>query len=85
MQRVLRVLTQEEVAREMKISQAAVARAERSALRKLRKNPEARILMRYVCEQSGPSALSVEPSILRKLGTSPDASFMSISGFAPNL
>lgn len=85
MDRILRVRTQAEVAQRLNLSQAAVARAERSAFRKLRKNPEARILMRYVTQQSGPSPLSVEPSILRKLGTSPDASFMSLHGFAPNL
>ena len=85
MDRVLRVLSQEEVARRMNLSQAAVARAERSAMRKIRRMPEARILFRYVCSQSATSSNhAVESSVLRKLGT-PDASFMTLNGFSQNL
>jgi DNA-binding XRE family transcriptional regulator len=81
------VRSQEEVAQIMGTSQATVAKIERAALRKLRDLPEAKILLRYVCQQnSRPVSPTVEPTILRELGTPPgDASFMTISGFAPNL
>jgi hypothetical protein len=81
------VRSQEEVAMLMGISQVAVLRLERSALRKLRALPEAKVLLRYVCQQNAqPFTPAVEPTILRKLGTAPgDASFMTISGFSPNL
>jgi DNA-binding XRE family transcriptional regulator len=81
------VRSQEEVAQIMGTSQATVAKIERAALRKLRDLPEAKTLLRYVCQQnSRPCTPAVEPTILRKLGAAPeDASFMTISGFSPNL
>lgn len=41
------IRTQQQVARELNISQAAVHRLERSALRKLRAMPEARALLKF--------------------------------------
>jgi DNA-binding XRE family transcriptional regulator len=81
------VRSQQEVAQVLGVSQRTVARLERKAFRKLRAMPEARILMRYISQQNAqPFAPAVEPTILRKLGTAPgDASFMTISGFSPNL
>jgi DNA-directed RNA polymerase sigma subunit (sigma70/sigma32) len=67
--REVHVRSQEEVARLLRISQPSVARAEQSAMRKLRANPEARWLMRYVSQQSF-GADYIAPTI---------------SGFAPNL
>jgi transcriptional regulator with XRE-family HTH domain len=85
--REVAVRSQEEVALVMGVSQRTVARLERRAFRKLRAHPEARALLRYIAQQNAqPFTVSVEPTILRKLGTAPgDASFMNISGFAPNL
>jgi hypothetical protein len=79
--------SQEEVARLLAISQAQVARAEQSALRKLRANPEAKLLMRYVSQHhTGGTSPYVEPALMRKFGAGcEDASFLTISGFAPNL
>jgi DNA-binding XRE family transcriptional regulator len=81
------VLSQKEVAQRLRVSQVTVARLERQAFRKLRANPEAKLLLRYISQQNAqPFTPSVEPTILRKLGTAPeDASFLTISGFAPNL
>lgn len=42
------VMTQHEVARELGISQARVLQLEQSAFRKLRNNPEARLLLSMV-------------------------------------
>jgi hypothetical protein len=85
--REVAVRSQEVVALRLGISQAEVSRLEREAFRKLRANPEARLLLRYISQQNAqPFTQAVEPTILRKLGTAPgDASFLSISGFAPNL
>ena len=83
--REIHVRTQEEVAGLLGISQPSVVRAERSALRKLRANPEARWLMRYVTQQISGTAF-VEPTIMRKFGAGcEDARYLTISGFAPNL
>jgi DNA-binding XRE family transcriptional regulator len=81
------VRSQEEVAQLLGCSQGTVARLERRAFRKLRAHPEAKILLRYISQQNAqPFTPTVEPTILRKLGTAPgDASFMTISGFSPNL
>jgi hypothetical protein len=79
--------SQAEVAARMGLSQKTIARLEESAFRKLRRNPEVKRLMRYVCQQNAHySTHEVEPTILRKLRSQPgDASFLTISGFAPNL
>lgn len=81
------VLTQEQVAQIEGVSQRTIARAERSALRKLRDNPQARLLLRYIYQQTSKDfSPAIEPAILRKLGTtSADMSFMPLHGFAPNL
>jgi DNA-binding XRE family transcriptional regulator len=81
------VLSQAEVAQLEGVSQRTVARIERRAFRKLRANPEAKLLLRYISQQNAqPFTPTVEPTILRKLGTAPgDANFLTISGFAPNL
>lgn len=85
--REIAVLSQAEVAMRLKVSQRTIARLERRAFLKLRANPEARLLLTYISQQSSqPSSPLVETTILRKLGAAPeDASFLSISGFAPNL
>lgn len=80
------VRSQEEVAQLLGTSQVTVARLERSAFRKLRAHPEAKLLLRYICQQNQPSGPSIESALLRKIGAAPeDASFLTISGFAPNL
>jgi DNA-binding XRE family transcriptional regulator len=80
------VRSQEEVAEVLGLSQRTVARLERRAFRKLRAHPEAKLLFRYICQQNAQRlAPTVEPDILR-LGSIPaDTSFLTISGFAPNL
>lgn len=81
------VRTQAEVAQLMGLTQGTIAKIEREAFRKLRANPDVKRLMGYFRQQgTNYSSHSVEPTILRELGTAPgDASFMTISGFAPNL
>jgi transcriptional regulator with XRE-family HTH domain len=78
--REVAVRSQEVVALRLGISQAEVSRLEREAFRKLRANPEARILLRYITQQNAqPFSPTVEPTILRKLGAAPgDASFMTL-------
>lgn len=85
--------TQEEVAELLsaslgcKVSPRTIAKLERRAFRKLRANPQARLLLRYMARQSAqPLGSTIEPDVLRMLGSTPDdASFLTISGFAPNL
>lgn len=81
------VLTQEQVALIEGVSQRTIARAERSALRKLRDNPQAKLLLRYICQQASKDfSPAIEPAILRKLGTtSADMRFHAPTWFAPNL
>ncbi len=74
-------LSRKEVAQAMKCSPITVARLERSALNKLRAHPDARLLLRYICQQNDQSS---EHPILRKFGAVQDASFLALSGFAPN-
>lgn len=82
----LTVRSQAEVARLMGLTQPEVSRLESSAFRKLRELPEAKILLRWVCQQaSRPVSSTVETSLLRNLAAPEDASYLTISGFSPNV
>jgi DNA-binding XRE family transcriptional regulator len=84
--REVAVRSQEEVAQVLGVSQRTVARLERRAFRKLRAHPEARILLRYISQQNAQRfAPTIEPDVLRLGSTPADTSFLTISGFAPNL
>ena len=78
--------SQEDVAKELGISQGAVARIEQSAFRKLRSNPEVKRLMRHFSQMSSAHGLcSVEPQVMRKFDVPEDASYLTITGFSPNV
>ena len=55
------VRSQEEVAQLMRVSQVTVARLERRAFYKLRRNPEAWYLLRHICRVN---SARISPSII---------------------
>lgn len=86
--RMLPVLSQKEVARRLRLPLLKVRLAEQSAIDKLRANPEAKLLLRYIAQQNAEQQEpSVEAWVLRKINVAPgdETRFLTISGFAPNL